>query len=172
MSCFCNLCLIGELSSVKYSTTIAIMKIQSFRYTILCSLLLLLSGTLQRSDAQSSSNPLPDYHFNVSLPPIAEQGDQLSLPQLSIYDRENLYLQVRDSSQDWYDINAVYNDEISKEIAISQTFGQQISRKENESRHTPGHETTSPLLDAGKRIIPEENKALLDESLVRIPRLR
>ena len=71
---------------------------------------LLFSLLMQRSDAQeeqrlnraegSSLGPsLPGYNFRIAVP---ETSGTLTLPELPVYDSANIYLQVRDSSKDWY----------------------------------------------------------------------
>ena len=71
---------------------------------------LLFSLLMQRSDAQeeqrlnpaegSSLGPsLPGYNFRIAVP---ETSGALTLPELPLYDSANIYLQVRDSSKDWY----------------------------------------------------------------------
>ena len=55
---------------------------------------------MQRSNAQEERNSsLPGYNFRVAVP---EAPDVLTLPELPLYDRDNVYLRVRDSSKDWY----------------------------------------------------------------------
>ena len=66
----------------------------------LALVLLLFSLLMQRSNAQEEWNSsLPGYNFSVAVP---EASDVLTLPKLPLYDRDNTYLQVRDSSKDWY----------------------------------------------------------------------
>ncbi len=114
---------------------------------------------LQRSDAQTNSEDgLRDYSFRVILPPMSEQAgqvDSLSLPELPLYDRENRYLQVPDSSQDWYNARLLDGSGSNAELK------------------DPPKEHPSRLLNADKRILPYLNPkdVLLDESLVPIPQI-
>ncbi len=131
------------------------------RWTIITSagLLLLLAGSLQPNDAQDSQNNASlNYSFQVSLPPSAvRQNDRLSLPNLPLYDRNNRYLQTRDSSLDWYDISLL-DEQTQRPTATNQILNEQKQQGK-----------ASRLLDANKRILPATTNILLDETLVPIP---
>ncbi len=151
-------------------------------------LLLLLSSALllQRSEAQSTENT--DYSFRIALPPLADQNNGLSLPELPIYDRDNRYLELRDSSRDWYDAN-ILNEEQQNRSSSNLTFSHLGQSPQVPAGGAPGNlqedPTLSPssnirleresslLLDADKRIQPElrPEDVLLDESLAPIPPL-
>ncbi|MEM9423286.1 MAG: hypothetical protein AAF975_00685 [Spirochaetota bacterium] len=135
---------------------------------------LLLGAALPRGAAQDS-NPLPDYSFRVTLPPTSEQGDRLSLPDLPIYDRDNVYLQVRDSSQDWYDPELM-SEPAQKTGATSETLQSPAANAAPAANEEPSSnirlETQgkpSRRLDAAQRILPDLKKGLFDESLAPIP---
>ncbi|WGK68842.1 hypothetical protein P0082_10185 [Candidatus Haliotispira prima] len=143
---------------------------------------LLLSGSLlplssnDRNGSDDSS--LPNYSFRVTLPPMADRNEALSLPELPIYDRDDFYLRVRDSSQDWYDVN-ILDEEQQATDSVNQTFARELQQQDsptdspssNVRRTRAGR--PSRLLDADKRILPDfkPQDILLDESLVPIPPL-